>query len=111
VSPYRTPDVERAYKREWVARRRAEWMAAKTCSRCGSDRSLSVHHESVSMKSIWTRRDSYRLPLLAEAFVLCRRCRMAPTEALEWCEALGVWCDGERRTVGFLRAVEGRLAA
>lgn len=95
MAPYTDPAVQKTYARKWAARRRAEWMAGKTCSVCGSERSLSVHHDTVSMKAIWSRRDSYRLPLLAEAFVLCRRCRMRrqadETETLVWRD--GRWTE------------------
>lgn len=114
MAPYADIERQRTFSREWAAARRAEWMAGKVCADCGSDRFLSVHHQSVSMKSIWSRRASYRLPLLAEAVVWCRRCRMrrqAGEEALGWCPAAGVWCDGPERTSRLLRAVERRLAA
>lgn len=110
MSPYTDPERQRTFSREWAARRRAEWMAGRSCAECGSERSLSVHHPTVSMKSIWTRRASYRNPLLAEATVLCRRCRMT-RDALEWCGATQRWCDGRRRTMRLLEAVERRLAA
>lgn len=110
MAPYADVERQRTFSREWAAARRAEWMAGKVCADCGTDKTLSVHHPGVSMKSIWSRCASYRLPLLAEAVVWCRRCRAAQ-DVLEWCPAAGVWCDGPRRTSRLLRAVERRLAA
>lgn len=112
---YSDPQRQRDYLRQWAARRRASWMAGRVCAVCGGERNLSAHHATVSTKSIWTRRAEYRAPILAEAVVLCRRCRMKPgvlesslaTEALEWCPVREVWCDGAAAA----RRVVERLAA
>lgn len=109
MSPNSDPELRRAYHREWAAARRAEFMDGKTCANCGSDRSLRVVHPTAKMKSIWSRRASYREPLLAEARVLCASCQMAP-ERLEWCETSQVWCDGAEATRRLLRRLE-QLAA
>lgn len=114
MAPYADAERQRTFSREWAAARRAEWMAGRVCADCGTEATLSVHHPSVSMKSIWSRRAEYRTPLLAEAVVWCRRCRMrrqAGQETLEWCPVRGVWCDGPERTRRFLEVATARLAA
>jgi hypothetical protein len=113
VSPYLDPERQRQATREWAAARRLEWSAGKVCADCGST-PVQAWHPTVPTKSVWTRRASYREPILAEAVALCRRCataRRLGRTTLEWCPATERWCDGPRRTSAVLRAAERLLAA
>lgn len=63
--PYSDPARQRAYQREWMARRRAAWFADKHCVVCGSTDDLEVDHRDPAQKvdhKVWswsaTRRDA-----------------------------------------------------
>lgn len=75
--PYRCPDKRREYSREWVAGRRREFMAGKTCAFCGSTESLELDHVDPTMKvdhRIWSWSKSRREAELAKCRVLCKPC-------------------------------------
>lgn len=73
-----TADMRR-YKREWIARRRAAWMADKVCEHCGSKDRLEIDHidpeEKISHK-VWSWRPERRDAELAKCRVLCHDCHV-----------------------------------
>ena len=74
----------RDYKRRWVAARRAEWMADKSCVQCGSTQSLEVDHIDPTQKvshRIWTWAIPRRNAELAKCQVLCTEHHKAKTKA------------------------------
>lgn len=84
--PYRNPDERRQYQREWVARRRAEWFAGKTCWRCGSTDDLQIDHRDPRDKvtnAIWSWATPRRDAELAKCQVLCKPCHQWKTTGCE----------------------------
>jgi hypothetical protein len=71
------PDVMRAYKREWHARRRREWMEGKSCEWCRSSERLEIDHIDPELKAsnrIWSWSKPRRDAELAKCRVLCYSC-------------------------------------
>lgn len=79
------PQNMRAYKREWVAKRRADWLAEHgPCVQCGSADFLEVDHIDRTTKidhNIWSWSQVRRDAELAKCQVLCRDCHLAKTIA------------------------------
>ena len=74
----------REYKRNWVAARRGEWMADKSCVQCGSTQSLEVDHIDPTQKvshRIWSWAIPRRDAELAKCQILCTECHKAKTLA------------------------------
>lgn len=75
--PYKDKDQQRAYMREWMAKRRAAWFADKVCARCGSTENLQNHHRDKTKKishNVWSWSDKRRQAELTKCDVLCRHC-------------------------------------
>lgn len=75
--PMATREEQRAFQRQWVARRRAAFFADKDCSRCGSTDDLHLHHRNPEQKvahAIWSWREERRLAEIVKCDVLCRSC-------------------------------------
>jgi 5-methylcytosine-specific restriction endonuclease McrA len=69
----------RAYRRAWVARRRAAFFADKGCTLCGSTEGLEIDHVDPTAKvnhKIWSWSAARREAELAKCRVLCRRCHI-----------------------------------
>jgi len=81
--PYSDPDQQRAYQREWYARRRAEWFTANgPCVDCGSQEELQLDHVDPSQKishCVWSWSLARREVELAKCLVRCTPCHMAKT--------------------------------
>ena len=78
--PYKDPDMQRAFMREWLQRRRAAWFAGKTCVRCGSTERLEIDHIDPALKvdhRLWSWSAVRREAELAKCQVLCRPCHLA----------------------------------
>ena len=87
--PYLNADLQREFQRNWMKRRRDEWIESKggVCALCGSDDRLEVDHIDRSTKEfyprdIWSRRAEVRHAELAKCQVLCRTCH----ESKSWNE-------------------------
>lgn len=90
---YSDPERQKQYMREWVAKRRAEWMAANgPCVKCGSSLGLEIDHVERGTKhpalakhhtgtSIWSWRRERREAELAKCQVLCGECHLKKTIA------------------------------
>jgi len=75
--PYKDREVQRRIQREWLANRRAEWLAGKACVICGTTNDLEVHHRDRSEKAthrVWSWSQKRREAELAKCEVRCRRC-------------------------------------
>lgn len=67
----------RGYQREWMARRRAEWLTGKCCVDCGSTENLELHHRDPGQKTthrIWSWSEERRLAETAKCDLLCNAC-------------------------------------
>ena len=78
----------RNYQRQWMARRRAEFFAGKSCVRCGSCERLELDHIDPKTKTthaIWSWRYDRRMEEIAKCQVLCHDCHLkkSASEALK----------------------------
>jgi len=72
------------YKRNWVAARRAEWMADKFCLVCGTTQDLEVDHIDPAQKvshRIWSWAIPRRNAELAKCQILCKAHHLEKTLA------------------------------
>lgn len=82
-----TGEAKRAYQREWLRRRREEWIAQNgPCARCGSTEQLDVDHIDAKTKvikpsSIWGLSAPKRLAELSKCQVLCRACHIEKSKS------------------------------
>lgn len=78
---YRIAERQRAFQRNWVARRRASWLAENgPCVGCGATDHLEVDHVYPEQKvdhRVWSWSDERRQEELAKCRVLCRDCHKA----------------------------------
>ncbi len=82
--PMPTREAQRAYQREWIAERRAEWIRENgPCTLCGSDEDLEVDHENpadkkIPVRSLWgmSPTNPCRIAELAKCRVLCKVCHL-----------------------------------
>jgi 5-methylcytosine-specific restriction endonuclease McrA len=82
--PYKDPEVQRNYCRQWVAKRRADYFADKACVKCGSKDRLELDHIDPAEKThhaIWTWSEERRLAEIAKCQVLCYKCHKEKTAA------------------------------
>lgn len=85
VMPF-TGDKKREYQRQWIAKRRRDWIASQggRCKRCGSTTKLEVDHRSSKLKQanpaqIWSKTAAKREAELALCQVLCHDCHKVKT--------------------------------
>jgi 5-methylcytosine-specific restriction endonuclease McrA len=72
--PYVDPEARRAYQAAWVAKNRADYLAGKSCVKCGSTVDLEVDHIDRAQKvshRIWSWSAARRAAELAKCQVLC----------------------------------------
>lgn len=87
--PFKDPEAQRAYQREWVAKRRAAYFADKSCVRCGAVDDLQLDHIDPKTKdarlktrhtnTIWAWSAANRAIEIAKCQVLCKPCHWAKT--------------------------------
>lgn len=81
--PYKDPEAQREYQRQWKADRRAEFFADKTCQHCGSLDRLELHHVDPRLKvshKIWSWSAQRRAAELEKCIILCHDCHLIETE-------------------------------
>jgi len=74
----------REYKRQWAAKRRADYMAGKSCAVCGTTKNLEVDHIDPGQKvshRIWTWAIPRRDAELAKCQILCTEHHKEKTKA------------------------------
>lgn len=76
----------RNYQRQWMAKRRNDWLADKCCVKCGSLENLEVDHIDRTAKkypvaSLWgmSLDNLNRIAELAKCQVLCHSCHIEKT--------------------------------
>ena len=77
--PYKNKEEQRRYQREWIARRRSEWLSDKACLDCGATSDLEIDHLDPSSKvshRIWSWETRRREAELAKCVVRCRGCHL-----------------------------------
>lgn len=76
--PYKDREKQRAFQREWIKRRRAEWFAANgPCAQCGTTNDLIAASPKPGKPiphRVWTYSEKRRDAVLAKCVVLCRKC-------------------------------------
>lgn len=86
---------KRRYQQLWHYRRRTQWLYENgPCARCGSIKSLEVHHVRPEDKIehwVWSWRKERRDAELAKCEVLCRKCHLIQTG-----KDFGWWKHGAR---------------
>lgn len=80
--PYKDPEMQKAYQRQWIAERRARWFRNKKCARCESTDNLELDH--IDQNNKWTHRIwSYSWKKImeetAKCQVLCHDCHWTKT--------------------------------
>jgi len=80
-----TGDKKRKYQREWVARRRQQWIDLNSpCKKCGSFENLEVDHIDPNSKkhpvgTLWSRTKEVMGRELSKCQVLCNKCHLKKT--------------------------------
>lgn len=80
--PYKDPETQRAYQREWCARRRAKWFADKVCVDCESVDRLELDHVDPALKvtnSVWSWSWARIEAEVAKCVVRCHGCHVLKT--------------------------------
>ncbi len=78
--PYADPADQREYQRQWIARRRAEWIEANgPCVDCGGADDLEVDHADAATKvlspsALWSLSAERRAAELVKCVVRCHDC-------------------------------------
>jgi len=94
--PYKDPEKNKAYQREYAAKRRRDWFKGKTCARCSSiDRlKLSYKESDKATRNLWFLSKKRQEAELKKCWVLCHRCRTEKETTDTYGRA--VWSHGTR---------------
>ncbi len=103
--PYADPKKRLEYQRNWMAKRRQDWLAANgPCVRCGTSDDLQVDHIDPTQKvshRIWSWAIARLNAELAKCQVLCHSCHHKKTgEQNGW---------GKHGSAGYLRGCRCEL--
>lgn len=83
LMPMATREAQREYGRQWIAKRRADWLTEHgPCYRCGTWERLEVDHIDRTQKvhhAVWSWSQKRRDAELAKCQVLCHDCHRAKT--------------------------------
>lgn len=118
--PMATPEEQRQYQREWIARRRAAFFADKKCVRCGSTDKLELDHKDPVTKSehlkrahtgsFWSWSQKRRDEEIAKCQVLCHPCHVQKTNE-NGDHVRGEQVGTAKYTEGIVRYVRAQRAA
>ncbi len=76
--PYADKEKQREYQRNWIRKRREDWLKENgPCKKCGSWSNLDIHHKDPKQKvshRIWSWSKKRREIELAKCEVLCEPC-------------------------------------
>lgn len=78
--PYKDAQKQREYQRDWMRRRREEWLAGKVCVDCGSSENIELDHKDPTQKvshRIWSWAKEKREAEIAKCEPRCRPCHSA----------------------------------
>lgn len=79
---YKDPTKQSDYQRRWIANRRANFFADKSCVTCGATKNLELDHINPADKTshkIWSWAKKRREAEIAKCQVLCTECHKAKT--------------------------------
>lgn len=100
--PYKDKDKQREYQRQWILKRRLDYLSDKCCAECGQDDSsvLEIHHKNPSQKTthrIWSWAQHRREEELNKCEILCGDCHKkqhaAPHGSKQMYERYKCRCD------------------
>ena len=77
--PIRDPEERRAYNREWMRKRRADWFAGKVCAECGGTDRLELDHADPAIKvthAVWSWSAERRETELVKCRPMCHECHL-----------------------------------
>ncbi len=83
LMPYKDPNDQRQYAREWEAKRRKSWFRGKVCVRCESSTDLELDRIDPTTKvshRIWSWSETRREAELLKCQVLCNPCHKRKTK-------------------------------
>jgi len=87
--PYVDPEAQLAYQREWIKKRRLDWIAENgPCVDCGTWENLEVDHVDASQKvthRIWSWSKARRDAELAKCAIRCIQCHDIKTVSSAEC--------------------------
>lgn len=75
-------EAKREYQRNWVASRKSQWFAGKSCVTCGSFSGLEINHIDRAKKvshRVWSWSTPRRDEELTKCEVLCHACHKEVT--------------------------------
>lgn len=96
---YADPERQRAYQREWVAERRANWLSDKCCVDCGATDRLELDHIDPDQKAdhrIWSWSWKRIEEEVAKCVVRCAPCHRARHAAEARRHGIGLYGRGCR---------------
>ncbi|HKZ42468.1 MAG TPA: HNH endonuclease, partial [Candidatus Hodarchaeales archaeon] len=79
--PYLDRSKQQEFQREWLRRRRQEWIDEHgPCSLCGSDNEMEIHHLGSKVSHhVWSWSEERRKAELSKCVVLCGDCHQKET--------------------------------
>ena len=75
--PYKDPDKQRKFQREWLDRRKERVFKGKKCEWCGAEKNLTLHHRDPEQKidhRIWSWEPKRFLKELKKCDIICKDC-------------------------------------
>ena len=79
---YKDKETQKAFQKNWIAKRRADFFKDKLCVQCGSNENLELDHIDPKEKSshkIWSWSAARRDAEIAKCQVLCKACHLEKT--------------------------------
>jgi hypothetical protein len=77
--PMKTKELQREFNRKWIAKRRADYFAGKSCAWCRSTEKLVIHHTDPKTKishAVWSWTKERRAAELEKCIILCETCHV-----------------------------------
>lgn len=81
--PYKNPQQQKEYQKNWMAQRRESWRAGKVCVQCGSTKDIQFDHKDPTQKvthRIWSWSKKRREAEIAKCQPLCKKCHNLKTK-------------------------------
>lgn len=75
--PYKDPEIQKTYQREWIRKRREKYTAGFCCIDCGSKEKIHIDHVDPSKKldhRIWSWSEKRLLEELNKCVPRCENC-------------------------------------
>lgn len=75
--PYKNREDKQEYQRNWLKKRRRDFLKGKSCKICGSTRNLELHHRDKKKKEshkIWSWSPERFKEESKKCDIICRKC-------------------------------------